>query len=131
MHLCLCIAFRLHNTLFLTCGRCHSSSEAWIATAHIGAPATASLANPCEHLNDPDVLNLQQLFAAVLNVIHKESHFTTHVYLTLYRAAHYGAILDRLAMNITVRAAKKRQCSGCIIQMATCLLITQKHIFTE
>lgn len=91
-------------------------------------------ANPCDHLNNPNVYvywNLRRLFTAVVNVIHKESHFTTHVYLTAYRVMHYGAVLSRPALNVPVYAAITKQCSGCIIQTATCLLITEKHIFTE
>ena len=72
-----------------------------------------------------------EICGAVVNVIHKESHFTTHVYLTAYRAMHYGAVLNRPALNVPVYAAITKQLSGCIIQTATCLLITEKHIFMD
>lgn len=43
---------------------------------------------------------------AAVNVVHKESHFATHVYLTVYRAAHYRT--NPVASNITVHAAVTR-----------------------
>lgn len=67
------------------------------------------------------------LFTAGFNVLHDESHFTTHVYLTVM---HYCAILNHLAVKIAVYTALRRQCSGCIIQVTTCLQITERHIFT-
>lgn len=67
------------------------------------------------------------IFTAIPNLVHEESHLETHVYLTV---VHYGAISNHLALSITVyTAALTRQCSPCIIQMTTRLLMTEKIHF--
>lgn len=67
-------------------------------------------------------------FAASVNLAQKEGHSAAHVYLT---TVHYDAILNHMALNIAAYTALTRQCSGCIIQRVTWLLITEKHIFAE